>query len=555
MQRKESILMQRDMTLLLDRNAQAAAEAKIAIAPFSELRKVLGQFEVYECTALTIWNALALGMKSERILHHLHTYCRGGLPHACEAQIKLWISRYGKLKLQLLEQELLLVGDAALMQEIEQSKAAAAWVLERRSSDTWLIKREGRGFIKQELARLGYAVQDEAGYHDGENLSIELRAAAHNGSGFQLRDYQRKAIAAFHRDVVGGSGVIVLPCGTGKTVTGIGVLASLQTAALIVTASVTSAKQWQAELLDKTTINKEEIGMYCGKQRTVGKVTIATYNILTHRHSKTGQYNHMKLFSERDWGLIIYDEVQMLPAPIFRMTAMIQATRRLGLTATLIREDGCANDVFSLVGPKLYDMNWKKAENESYIAKVHCTEVRVALAKAEQQQYDRSTPRQRLRIAAENSSKLKVVASIMKQHAGLPTLIIGQYIDQLHRIADYFHLPLLTGSTSYEEREQIFGAFRSGSIKTLVVSRIANLAVDLPDACVAIQVSGSFGSRQEEAQRIGRLLRPKQGRNEAWFYTLVTERSKETEFALKRGMFMLEQGYQYRCVQEQGVIT
>lgn len=547
--------MQRDMTLLLDRHAPTASEARLAISPFTELLKVLGQFEVYECTPLTIWNALALGVKSERMLNILHTYCRGGLPSACEAQIKLWMSRYGRLKLQLIEEELQLVGDAGLMQEIEANHIADSWVLQRRSAEIWLIKREGRGFVKQELARAGYPVQDEVGYHDGENLAIELGTATRGGKSFQLRDYQRKAIAAFHRDRLGGSGVIVLPCGTGKTVTGIGVLASLQTAALIVTSSVTSAKQWQAELLDKTTISAQEIGIYCGKERVVGKVTIATYTILTHRHSKTGEYEHMKLFSERDWGLIIYDEVQLLPAPIFRMTAMIQATRRLGLTATLIREDGCANDVFSLVGPKLYDMNWKKAEDQSYIAKVHCTEVRVALPQHEQQLYAASAARQRLRIAAENSSKTKVVSAIMQQHAGLPTLIIGQYIEQLRQLATTLKLPLLTGSTSYEQREAIFKQFRNGEIKALVVSRIANLAVDLPDACVAIQVSGSFGSRQEEAQRIGRLLRPKQGRNEAWFYTLVTDQSKETEFALKRGMFMLEQGYLYRCVNEQEVLV
>jgi len=554
MQRKDIIIMQRDMTMLLDRNSSVASEARLAITPFTELLKVLGQFEVYECTALTIWNALTLGIKSERILQIIGTYCRGGLSSASGDQIKLWISRFGKLKLQLIGQELMLSGDSIVMQELAQKKLADSWIEERRNDHTWLIKREGRGFLKQELARAGYAVQDEVGYREGENLAIELLPTTNNGHSFQLRDYQRKAIAAFHRDVIGGSGVIVLPCGTGKTVTGIGVLASLQTEALIVTSSVTSARQWKAELLDKTTISEQEIGMYCGRERKVGKVTIATYTILTHRSSKSLQYVHMKLFSERNWGLIIYDEVQLLPAPIFRMTAMLQATRRLGLTATLIREDGCAGDVFSLVGPKLYDMNWKQAESESYIAKVVCTEVRIPLLQEDQQLYTDATPRSRLKIAAQNQNKLTAVVAILKQHRDKPTLIIGQYIHQLQHIAAELGLPLITGSTSYEQREQIFAAFRSGKIKTLVVSKIANLAVDLPDACVAIQVSGSFGSRQEEAQRIGRLLRPKKGSNEAWFYTLVTEQSKETEFALKRGMFMLEQGYQYRCVSQAEVM-
>jgi len=553
MQRKDVMIVQRDMTLLLDRESQYAAEARTAIGAFTELLKVLGQFEVYECTAITVWNALALGFKTEKMLHILQTYCKGAVPAACESQLKLWASRFGRLTLKLEDQKLILQGDDAIMQELHSQHIGVSWIESKYESNMWLIKQEGRGFLKQELAKAGYAVQDLVGYHDGESVHIVLGKQTESGNNFQLRDYQRKAIAAFHRDRVGGSGVIVLPCGSGKTVTGIGVMASLQTATLIVTSSVTSAKQWKDELLDKTSIKEEDIGLYCGKARTVEKITIATYTILTHRNKASDQYDHMKLFSKRDWGLIIYDEVQLLPAPIFRMTAMIQATRRLGLTATLIREDGCANDVFSLVGPKLYDLSWKKAEEQSYIAKVHCSEVRVNLPARMMEQYSTASARLKLKLAAINPSKIETVKKIMKLHHDMPTLIIGQYIDQLEEMSAELEVPLLTGSTSYEQREHVFKQFRNREISTLVVSRIANLAVDLPDATVAIQVSGSFGSRQEEAQRIGRLLRPKGGANEAWFYTLVTEGSKETEFALKRGLFMLEQGYQYQCIHEQEV--
>lgn len=555
MQRKSVMIMQRDMSILLDRESPYAEEARQAIGPFSELLKILGQFEVYECTPITVWNALALGMKSERLLDILQTYCKGGLSAACEDQIKQWTSRFGRLTLKLQDQELVLLGDNEIMDELRQLRVGEDWVLDQLDSCTWLIHRDGRGFIKQELAKAGYAVRDEVGYHTGETVQLELEQHTKAGKSFQLRDYQRKAIAAFHRDRLGGSGVIVLPCGSGKTVTGIGVMASLQAATLIVTSSVTSAKQWKAELLDKTSLKEKDIGLYCGKARSVEKITIATYTILTHRNKQSEQYEHMKLFSHRDWGLIIYDEVQLLPAPIFRMTATIQATRRLGLTATLIREDGCANDVFSLVGPKLFDLSWKKAEEQSYIAKVHCTEVRVPLPDSEIDHFTAATARKRLKLAAVNPNKIRAVKRLMQLHSGMPTLIIGQYIDQLEELSEVLKLPLLTGSTSYEQREAVFKQFRSGTLTALIVSKIANLAVDLPDACVAIQVSGSFGSRQEEAQRIGRLLRPKQGLNEAWFYTLVTEGSKETEFALKRGMFMLEQGYQYRCIHEQEVLV
>lgn len=548
---KTSFVIQSDLTILVDSRSPLSKEISKVIAPFTELVKVMGHYEVYEINALSLWNAMTLGMKADRIIDLLQTYSTNGIPHSAYQQLLMWCSRYGRLTLRLQDDDFILHGDAEIMDELSSKQLATVWVEQVIDGTQWRVKKEGRGFLKQELARAGYAVIDLVGYHDGEALVIELKNIDNN---FQLRDYQRKAIAAFHRDKLGGSGVIVMPCGTGKTITGIGVMASLQSATLIVTANVTSAHQWKQELIDKTTIDANLIGIYGGKERKVSQVTIATYNILTHRQSTTAKFSHMDLFSKRDWGLIIYDEVQLLPAPIFRMTATIQATRRLGLTATLIREDGCAHDVFSLIGPKLFDLQWKKAEEQQFIAKVNCTEIRVPLASEQVECYQQATKSEKLRIAAENKNKLNVICKLLEKHKGQQTLVIGQYISQLKWIAKELGVPLLDGSTRQDQRENLYRAFRQGAEKVLLVSKIANLALDLPDATVAIQVSGSFGSRQEEAQRIGRLLRPKQQNgNEAWFYTLVTEQTKETEFALKRGMFMLEQGYQYACMKDSEV--
>lgn len=347
----------------------------------------------------------------------------------------------------------------------------------------------------------------------------------------------------------------MLPCGAGKTIVGIATLARLGRATLILTSNSTSVKQWKDELLDKTSLSDAEVGQYCGTLKQVRPVTIATYNILTHRKSKTAPFTHMKLFSERDWGLIIYDEVHLLPAPVFRMTADIQATRRLGLTATLVREDGCAEDVYSLIGPKQYDMQWKTAEAGSHIAAVTCTEIRVPLHKNKELLYAQATARSKLRLAAENPAKINVVRQLLQEHAGKPTLIIGQYLNQLHELSRKLGAPVLTGEVSHLERQLLYDRFKTGEISVLIVSKVANFAVDLPDAAVAIQLSGSFGSRQEEAQRIGRLLRPKPGNNYAWFYTIVTEETKEVEFAMKRQLFMLEQGYKYERISKPAAET
>ena len=554
---KPAIMVQSDCSLLLNSSSPFAEEAQRGIKAFSELIKQLGQYEVYELTPLTIWNALSSGFSGQKIWNYLHTYKKSELPLSVEQRLHCWISRYGKLSLKKMNNKAILTGEKELLDEVSQLESVVPLLEEFcnfEGLEGFSILLEHRGLVKQLLARHEYCVLDEVGYQDGESVPFQIKKQTLKNKTFQLRDYQRKAIASFHRDKLGGNGVIVLPCGTGKTITGIGVLASLQCAALILTSSITACEQWKAEMLDKTSLTEEIIGIYGGELREVRPITIATYHILTYRSKKDETYRHMKLFNERDWGLIIYDEVQLLPAPVFRMTASIQATRRLGLTATLIREDGCAPDVYSLVGPKLYDMQWKQAEEEQYIAKVNCFEIRVALAEQYAKEFAKLGKKEQLKLAAINERKLTVVKSLLEKHYNQHILIIGQYIEQLQYIARHLKAPLLTGTTSYEQRNELYSKFRSGQVKVLVVSKIANLAVDLPDASVAIQVSGSFGSRQEEAQRIGRILRPK-AQNEAWFYSLVTSGSKETEFAVKRGMFMLEQGYQYQCLIENEVLS
>lgn len=541
------LIVQSDLTVLLDESKPDAKQAREKINLLADAVRRAGSIHTYRMTSLSLWNAAAAGITAENAVEWLSAYGRYELPLQAEARIRKLIGRFGQLRLITRSDTLWLCGNAVLMEELAEEPSILSWVLRRELPEEWELESSCRGVFKQELTRLGYPVIDLAGYHTGESLSVQLREVTARNRRFSLRGYQQEAVDLFYREgtVQGGSGVIVLPCGAGKTVVGIAALARLSRATLILTSSATSVQQWKNELLDKTSLTDEEVGQYCGTLKQVRPVTIATYNILTHRKSKAAAYSHMKLFSERDWGLIIYDEVHLLPAPVFRMTADIQATRRLGLTATLVREDGCAEDVYSLIGPKQYDMQWKTAESGSYIAAVSCTEIRVPLTREKEGLYRDAGARSKLRIAAENPGKIPVVQQLLQEHAGKPTLIIGQYLDQLHQIAAIIEAPLLTGEVSQQERLQLYEDFKNGAFSVLIVSKVANFAVDLPDASVAIQISGSFGSRQEEAQRIGRLLRPKAGNNEAWFYTIVTEETKETEFAMRRQLFMLEQGYQY----------
>ncbi|MCR2804899.1 DNA repair helicase XPB [Paenibacillus soyae] len=546
MQSEGSIIVQSDLTILLDERQPAAGARELLLAVAEAVKRV-GSVHTYKITPMSLWNALSAGWEGEEMIERLKSHSRYELPMQAEATVRLWASRYGKLKLSMDGGELLLTGDAQILQQLKLKGSVAEWVRDFRGETEWLLHPECRGVLKQELTRLGYPVFDRAGYHAGQALSVALREKTAGGVPFVLRPYQQQAVSIFSEEseTSGGSGVVVLPCGTGKTIVGIAALAKIGAETLILTSSRTSAEQWRDELLDKTNLTPDSVCVYGGKGKQVSPVTIATYQLLTYRKSKSDDFRHMGLFNERDWGLIIYDEVHLLPAPVFRMTASIQATRRLGLTATLVREDGCAEDVYSLIGPKHYDMNWKTAEEQAYISSVSCAEIRVPLADAQVNSYRAAAPRSKLRIAAENANKLPVVRELLRKHGDKPTLVIGQYLKQLKEVAEELGAPLLTGETPQEERLRLYDDFRAGEHPVLVVSKVANLAIDLPDAAVAIQLSGSFGSRQEEAQRVGRLLRPKSGSNEAWFYTLVTEGTKETEFALRRQMFMLEQGYDY----------
>ncbi len=405
-----------------------------------------------------------------------------------------------------------------------------------------------RGVLKQALIALGYPAEDLAGYTAGADLPIHLRELARSGLPFHVRDYQREAADMFYAggDVRGGSGVMVLPCGAGKTIVGIAAMAKMQKSTLILTTSITAVKQWMREILDKTDIAPTEVTEYSGEVKDIGPVTVATYQILTHRPDKKDEFPHFKVFDQRDWGLIIYDEVHLLPAPVFRVTAQIQARRRLGLTATLIREDGREGDVFSLIGPKKYDVPWRELEGRGWIAEAACTEVRVALPEAQRMEYAVAEWRDKYRIASENPAKEDVVARLLDQHAGHNVLIIGQYLRQLRHLQKRFDIPLITGATPNVEREELYGKFRRGEIRRLMLSKVGNFAIDLPDASVLIQVSGTFGSRQEEAQRLGRILRPKAGGETAHFFTLVTRDTRELDFAHHRQLFLTEQGYSYR---------
>ncbi|QYR23682.1 DEAD/DEAH box helicase [Paenibacillus sp. sptzw28] len=542
------LIVQADFTVLLDDRHRDADAARETLCRFADLSKRPGDIHTYRMTPLSIWNAASAGMSAGEIIASISAFSSYELPVKVTSGIRMLAERYGKLTLERSpEGGLLLHGDEELLGELEGRSSVRPFIKGAGSEGKRLMKPESRGALKQELTRLGYPVVDLAGYRHGESLYVELREQTGGGRKFSLREYQKHAVDLFYREGKedGGSGVLVLPCGAGKTVIGIAALARLGCDTLILTSNVTSVKQWKTELLDKTTLTDGEIGEYAGTSKQVRPVTIATYQILTNRRQKDGEFTHMKLFQERNWGLIIYDEVHLLPAPVFRMTAELQATRRLGLTATLVREDGREEDVFSLIGPKRFDLPWKVLETSGWIANVECAEIRLSLPHQEMKRYERAQERAKVRIAGENKAKIEAVKHLLQKHKGKPALVIGQYIRQLHDIGAALKAPVLTGEVPHNEREQLYASFKAGVIPVLVVSKVANFAVDLPDAAVAIQVSGSYGSRQEEAQRIGRILRPKQGDNNAWFYTLVSDGTKETYYAQKRQLFLIEQGYRY----------
>lgn len=545
---EKPVIVQGDRSVLLEVDSPAFEEARSHLGAFAELVKCPEHIHTYSITPLSLWNAASAGLSHTDVLNALTEYSRFPIPSNVETDIQEYMSRYGRLVLTREGDTLVLSSeDPLLLDEISRHKRTHEYIIERLSPTRAAIGGNYRGHLKQELVKIGFPVKDVAGYVEGETMNVELVETLPGDKPFQLRHYQESAVTAFHRggSTEGGSGVVVLPCGAGKTVIGLGAVARIKRKTLILVTNVVALRQWKREILEKTTLQDDEVCEYSGDTKTIGPVTIATYQILTYRKAKRDEYPHLKLFEAEDWGLIVYDEVHLLPAPVFRITADIQARRRLGLTATLVREDGHESDVFSLIGPKCFEIPWKVLEKDGWIATAMCHEIRVPLPMEERRKYVMSPPRTQYRIASENPVKIDVLERLLKKHENDRVLIIGQYLRQLNIIASSFHLPVITGQTPNPEREKWFGQFRSGEINTLVVSKVANFAVDLPEANVAIQVSGTFGSRQEEAQRLGRILRPKEVSQIAHFYSVVTRDSCEGEFAQKRQRFLAEQGYQY----------
>lgn len=549
------LIVQGDFTVLVEVDSPRYTDARDALARFAELVKSPEHVHTYRITPLSIWNACAAGVPVCDITSTLVEFAKYPVPTHIEAQVRDFAARYGRVRLTRDDERAsdaltLHVSDAPLAEELSRLRHVAPLLIERAGPTSFRVRPDDRGRLKQALVKAGFPAEDLAGYTPGDPLASELRAITSTGVPFTLRAYQHDAMAAFHAagTARGGSGVIVLPCGAGKTVVGMACMTALQASTLILTTSVTAVRQWIAELRDKTTIPADLIGEYTGDVKDVRPVTVATYQILTHRAHKDAEFTHLALFDRHGWGLIVYDEVHLLPAPVFQVTAGLQARRRLGLTATLVREDGREDDVFALIGPKKADVPWKVLERQGWIATAVCSEVRVPLADDRRMQYAVAEPRDKFRVASENPGKVEALRTILAAHPDEPALIIGTYLAQLKELAELLDAPLLTGSTPQRRRDTLYTEFRAGRLPMLVVSKVANFAVDLPDASLAVEVSGTFGSRQEEAQRLGRLLRPKPGANQAHFYTIVSRDTVEQEFALRRQLFLCEQGYEYRII-------
>ena len=534
------LIVQSDRTLLLEVDHPAALEARRAIAPFAELERAPEHVHTYRVTPLALWNARAAGHDAEQVVDALLTYSRYAVPHALLVDIAETMDRYGRLTITRHPTHglVLVTTDRPVLEEVLRSAKVKPLVGARIDDDTVVVHPSERGHLKQVLLKIGWPAEDTAGYVDGEHHPIALTE-----DGWTMRDYQRDAVEGFWS---GGSGVVVLPCGAGKTIVGAAAMARAQATTLILVTNTVSARQWKAELIARTTLTEDEIGEYSGNRKEIRPVTIATYQVMTTK--RKGVFPHLELFDTRDWGLVIYDEVHLLPAPIFRFTADIQSRRRLGLTATLVREDGREGDVFTLIGPKRYDAPWREIEAQGWIAPADCVEVRVTLPDRDRLVYATAEPDERYRLASSAEVKNDVVEALVHHHADDRVLVIGQYLDQLAELAEHLDAPLITGETSVKERQRLFEAFRQGEVRVLVVSKVANFSVDLPEAGVAIQVSGSFGSRQEEAQRLGRLLRPKADGRTARFYAVVARDTVDADFAQHRQRFLAEQGYAYRIM-------
>lgn len=545
------LIVQSDKSLLLEVDHPRADDARRAIAPFAELERAPEHVHTYRLTPLGLWNARAAGHDAEQVVNTLIEYSRYPVPHALLIDVAETMSRYGRLTLaQHPTHGLVLEAtDRAVLAEVLKSKRTAGLVGDRIDDTAVVVHPSERGHLKQVLVKLGWPAEDLAGYVDGEKHAIALspttppRTEGEEPKPWEMRPYQAQAVDGFWH---GGSGVVVLPCGAGKTIVGAGAMARSGTTTLILVTNTVSARQWRDELVRRTTLTEDEIGEYSGARKEIKPVTIATYQVLTTK--RKGVYTHLELLDARDWGLVVYDEVHLLPAPIFRMTADLQARRRLGLTATLVREDGREDEVFSLIGPKRYDAPWKDIEAQGYIAPADCVEVRLTLPESDRMTYAVAEPEDKYRLAATAAGKNRVVEQIVAQHPDDQVLVIGQYLDQLEELSQHLDAPLITGATTVRERQRLFDAFRTGEISRLVVSKVANFSIDLPEASVAIQVSGSFGSRQEEAQRLGRVMRPKSDGRTAHFYAVVARDTVDQDFAAHRQRFLAEQGYAYRIV-------
>jgi DNA excision repair protein ERCC-3 len=541
------LIVQSDKTLLLEIDHPDASDCRKAIAPFAELERSPEHVHTYRLTPLGLWNARAAGHDAEQVVDTLLRFSRYAVPHALLVDVADTMARFGRLRLEKHPHHGLVLSctDRPVLEEVLRSKRVRPMLGERIDADTVMVHPSQRGNVKQALLKLGWPAEDFAGYVDGEQHSIAL-----DQRDWSLRAYQTEAAESFWH---GGSGVVVLPCGAGKTLVGAAAMAHAQATTLILVTNTVAARQWKDELVRRTSLTADEIGEYSGSRKEIRPVTIATYQVMIAK--RKGAYRHLELFDARDWGLIIYDEVHLLPAPIFRMTADLQARRRLGLTATLIREDGREADVFSLIGPKRYDAPWKDIESQGWIAPADCVEVRVTLTDSERFAYATAEPDTRYRLAASTDTKTGVVQRLVELHRGEPTLVIGQYLDQLDDLAELLDAPVIKGPTGVNERQRLYEAFRTGELSLLVVSKVANFSIDLPEASVAIQVSGTFGSRQEEAQRLGRVLRPKSDGRSARFYAVVSRDTVDADFAQHRQRFLAEQGYSYRIVDAEDVLS
>ncbi len=577
------LIVQSDRTALLEVDNPRYEECRDMLSAFCELIKSPEHIHTYRLTPLSLWNARAAGMTAEEMTAVLFEFAKYDVPGNIVHDIKDYVGRYGRLRLFMKDGALMLQAqDNLLMTEIRHNKAIQKYLLDPIDARTVQIPLLERGRIKQMLIKIGFPVEDLAGYTDGDKLEIRFREITKRGKPFMPRPYQEAATASFWAGgaASGGSGVLVLPCGAGKTIIGMDAMVKAQMQTLIIVTGITAAHQWRDEILDKTTLTEDLIGEYNGERKEIRPVTIATYQVLTSRRDpnkkkkKKGEedgdveveagwaetpaksstpevaegYLNLDLFNRQNWGMIVYDEVHLLPAPVFRITAEIQAKRRLGLTATLVREDGREDDVFSLIGPKKADVPWKVLEKQGWIATAVCTEVRLSLEEDNRLEYAIADPREKYRLASCNPRKEDVIAAIFEKHPNDNILIIGQYLDQLDSILKRFQIPIITGKTPQRERELVYSKFKSGEIKRLIVSKVANFSIDLPDANVAIQISGTFGSRQEEAQRLGRILRPKSDGSIAHFYSLVTRETRDQEFATHRQLFLTEQGYRYEII-------